>query len=241
MIPDMREPCRPPRPPRGPSRGGGLFFGGLLVLAGTAFLLSQLGLLGGYDVWDFWPLILVLMGIFRLVRARTGAGRVWGLVLLAGGTLAQLHVLDVIALEWRIVWPIMIILVGVLVAVHSLIHRRRRSPEPLSEDQLDIKVMFGGRQERVDSQEFVGGRISCTMGGCELDLRDARMKDDSATLDIRAVMGGVEMYVPRDWNVQVKGAPVMGSFEDKTRPADRDGPTLVIEGDVIMGGVEIRN
>jgi len=211
------------------------------VLAGTAFLLSHLGLLGGYDVWDFWPLILVLMGISRLVRSMRAAGRVFGLLLLAAGTLAQLHILGVIALEWSLVWPLLIILLGVIVAVHSLLHRRRRKPETLSEDQLDIKVMFGGRQERVDSNEFVGGRISCTMGGCELDLREARMKEDSATLDIRAVMGGVELYVPRDWNVQVRGTPVMGSIEDKTRPADREGPTLVIEGDVIMGGVEVRN
>ncbi len=230
---------RPKRP-----RGGGLLFGGLLVLAGTAFLLSHLGYLGGYSVWDFWPLILILVGIGNLFRSRSGAGRVWGVILMGGGTLAQLHVLDVVELEWRLVWPIGLIAVGLLVLVSSLVHRRRRpatASRTLSADDLDIKVMFGGRQERIDSRQFVGGRISCTMGGCELDLRDAQMKESSATLEIRAIMGGVEIYVPRDWNVQVKGSPVMGSFEDKTRPTGRDGPQLIIEGDAIMGGVEIRN
>ena len=78
--------------------GGGLFFGGLLVLAGSALLLSHLDLLGGYSAWDFWPLILVLVGIGNLVRSRSGAGRVWGVLLMGGGTLAQLHVLAVVLL-----------------------------------------------------------------------------------------------------------------------------------------------
>lgn len=230
----MRERDRHPR-------GGGLFFGGLLVLAGTLMLLSYLGLLGGHGVWDFWPLILVLAGLFKIVGSRRGGGRVFGVLLLGGGVLAQLHILDVVQLEWRLVWPVGLILVGLLVLIGSLFRRRRKRPAPLSADMLDIKVVFGGRQERVDSQEFVGGRIQCTMSGCELDLREARMKEDSATLEVRAVMGGVELLVPRDWNVQVKGTPFMGAFEDKTRPTSRDGPLLVIEGDVLMGGVEIRN
>ena len=221
--------------------GGGLFFGALLVLAGAAFLLSHLGYLGGFDVWDFWPLILVLAGVFRLVRAGSWAGRAWGLLLLGCGSLAQLHVLDVVRLEWSVIWPIVIILVGLLVVFSSLFRRRRTPRRALSEDELDIKVMFGGRQERVDSREFVGGRIECTMGGCELDLRDAQMGGDSATLEIKAIMGGVELIVPRDWNVQIKGTPMMGAFEDKTRPLDRDGPVLVLEGDAVMGGVEVRN
>jgi hypothetical protein len=67
------------------------------------------------------------------------------------------------------------------------------------------------------------------------------MRESSATLDIRAIMGGVELHIPREWHVKVKGSPVMGAFEDKTRPTSREGPELVIQGDVIMGGVEIRN
>jgi len=224
----------------GHPRGGGLFLGGILVLAGTAMLLSHLGLLGGYGVWDFWPLILVLAGLFRLFRSRTTTGRLWGVMLLGGGSLAQLHILDVIQLEWKLVWPAGLILLGLLVLVSSLFGKRRKL-EPVSTDMLDIKVMFGGRQERIDSREFVGGEIACTMGGCELDLREAQMKESSATLGIRAVMGGVEIYVPRDWSVSVKGTSFMGAFEDKTRPTKRDGPLLIIEGSTLMGGVEIRN
>ncbi len=214
--------------------------GVVLVLAGTAVLLSHLGLLHGHDAWDFWPVIPALAGVFRLFRSRTWAGRAWGLLLLGGGALAQLHMLGVVRLEWGLVWPIGIIAAGLLILLSSLARRRRTTPA-VSTDQLDIRVVFGGRQERIDSKAFVGGDISCTMGGCELDLREARMKEASATINVRTVMGGVEIYVPRDWSVSMRGTPIMGAFEDKTRPSIGDGPLLVIEGSALMGGVEIRN
>jgi hypothetical protein len=58
-------------------------------------------------------------------------------------------------------------------------------------------------------------------------------------------MGGVDMRIPDDWRVTVRGTPVMGAFENKTRPGKSDDesqkPHLIIEGMVLMGGVEIRN
>lgn len=42
-----------------------LFWGSILVIAGIALLLDNLGLLGGIRVWDLlWPLFLILVGIW---------------------------------------------------------------------------------------------------------------------------------------------------------------------------------
>jgi predicted membrane protein len=83
------------------------------------------------------------------------------------------------------------------------------------------------------------------MGGCELDLREARMKGGEAVLRARAVMGGIEIRVPEDWSVVVKGTPVMGAFEDSTRAGRSIPPEaaqrLIVEGAVFMGGVEIKH
>jgi len=54
-------------------------------------------------------------------------------------------------------------------------------------------------------------------------------------------MGGVEIRVPREWSVVVNGSPVLGGIEDKTIPPMMPGKRLVIDGSVIMGGVEITN
>ena len=41
--------------------------------------------------------------------------------------------------------------------------------------------------------------------------------------------------------VSVNGSPMLGGIEDKTIPPMTPGRRLVIEGSVIMGGVEISN
>lgn len=53
--------------------GSGWFWGGALVLLGLYFLLSNLGLLGWLRGDIAWPVVLILFGIFLIVRR----GRWW--------------------------------------------------------------------------------------------------------------------------------------------------------------------
>jgi hypothetical protein len=73
-----------------------------------------------------------------------------------------------------------------------------------------------------------------------LDLRDAVLAPEGATLRVRAVFGGGQILVPADWHVviRVRG---MGGIGD-TRPAKgykAGAPELVIEGMAIAGGFAV--
>ena len=54
----------------GKSRGGGSFFGLIVIFFGMVFLLNNLGIVP-WSVWDglwkFWPLLLVFIGIRMLI------------------------------------------------------------------------------------------------------------------------------------------------------------------------------
>jgi hypothetical protein len=79
------------------------------------------------------------------------------------------------------------------------------------------------------------------MGGVHLDLRRASLRG-RAVLDTFAMWGGVELVVPEGWAVELQGTPILGGFEDKTRPPlDDNAPRLVVRGVAVMGGVEIKN
>ena len=80
------------------------------------------------------------------------------------------------------------------------------------------------------------------MGGCEVDLRQASIMNGPAVIDAFALWGGVEIKVPKDWSVTVKGIPVIGAYEDSTEPPAVDtGQHLVVKGFAIMGGIEVTN
>jgi hypothetical protein len=80
-------------------------------------------------------------------------------------------------------------------------------------------------------------------GGAEIDLRHARFAEKQSTITAVAIMGGIEITVPDDINVDVTGIGFMGAFmlDDKagTPPAPATAPTVKITGLAFWGGVVV--
>jgi predicted membrane protein len=103
-------------------------------------------------------------------------------------------------------------------------------------------AILSGTELRPVSRPFRGADISAVTAGVKLDLTDARMEGDTATIEVFAFWGGIEIYVPKDWTVTSNVTTFMGGFIDKRRPTTTaPTKTLVITGLVIMSGVEVKN
>ena len=79
------------------------------------------------------------------------------------------------------------------------------------------------------------------MGGVQLDLRDAKMQQEEAVIDVFAAMGGVEIRVPGQWTVINQCTPVLGGYEDKTSVSSESNQRVIIRGNVFLGGLEVKN
>lgn len=78
------------------------------------------------------------------------------------------------------------------------------------------------------------------MGGVELDLTDARFAAPEVTIEVFALMGGVEVTVPPDVTVDVRGFAFMGGFDNSVHAGGPPGsPVVRITGFALMGGVEV--
>lgn len=79
------------------------------------------------------------------------------------------------------------------------------------------------------------------MGGGKLDLTDARFATAHTTIQAIAVMGGIEIIVPEDITVRVRGFGLMGGFDHRgSIEAPPGSPTLTVTGFAFMGGVQVR-
>ena len=231
---------------RGRGRGG-VVTGGILMLIGLVFLLDHLGIISIGNPWRFWPMLLVLTGVMNFMSQR----RAWGALLMFAGVVLQLNQLGITHFGWAALWPMMLIAFGLFVMWGSFqwgskpVASTSAAGDPRT--TLNEAVVFGGLERRMTSQDFQGGDITAIFGGVELDLSEANMQANEATLAITAIFGGVEVRVPPTWQVAFRGAPIFGGVEDKTRTARVDDPanpnlkTLVITGAVIFGGLEIKN
>ena len=79
------------------------------------------------------------------------------------------------------------------------------------------------------------------MGGFDIDLREADIDGNSATITVSALMGGGVIRVPESWAVSMRVTAFMGGHSLKTRETGPIQKTLVVKGFALMGGVEVRN
>lgn len=109
------------------------------------------------------------------------------------------------------------------------------------ENSINEFVLMSGIDTNNQSQEFRGGRATAVMGGIVIDLRNAKLHNNEAIIDANAVMGGIEIYVPENWRVEVSGTPILGGWSNKTRRnTDPNAPVLRIKCFAMFGGIEVK-
>ncbi len=223
-----------------------LVLGLLLIFVGVVLTLDQIGWIeDAGDILSFWPLILVAAGASKLLWPGSTWGRVTGLIMITVGVLLQLEILDKITFSIWDYWPLLLVAIGIRIALRGLSGESRRAACD-SASTVNAVAMLGGMCRSCNSPDFRGGDMFAFMGGCEIDLRQARIASGPAVIDAFAFWGGVVIRVPEDWSVIVNGVPLLGGFEDKTRPRPTGSPDqprqeLVVKGFAIMGGVEVKD
>jgi hypothetical protein len=124
----------------------------------------------------------------------------------------------------------------------SIILNRMGSARKVSKENSDnISAILSGIDHKNNSDDYQGGQATAVLGGVKVDLRKATIKKQ-ATLNVFVFMGGVELWVPEDVIVKAQATCIMGGVENKADAgSSKDAPILYVTGNVVMGGVEIKN
>jgi hypothetical protein len=114
-------------------------------------------------------------------------------------------------------------------------------PATVPERQAVIAVMGGATRSGrwTPPRELT---VIAVMGGADLDFREARLSPGVTSVNIFALMGGVQIVVPPGVQVEMSGIALMGGFEERGRTSSAEAsaaPVLRIGGFVMMGGVEV--
>jgi len=106
--------------------------------------------------------------------------------------------------------------------------------------KFSVAIMSGARRmgRWVVPRNYVGVAV---MGGIELDLREAQFSEPEVTIHAYTLMGGIEITVPEDVDVDVSGFAFMGGFDhNASGPGVPGAPRVRILGFALMGGVDVR-
>jgi hypothetical protein len=237
---------RPPTP--------GVIIAIFIIGIGVLLFLDNFGLFHIYNVWKFWPIVLIAVGVSKIFECRGAGGRVWAGIMIAAGVLLLLDSLSVVHVGWHLIWPLALVGLGLSMLMKSLERRpaagrcvTTSSGDISSADTLREYVVFGGLKRRLDTPNFQGGEMFAVFGGIEMDLRRAGIANTvkEVVIDANATFGGIEVKVPETWRIITRGFGIFGGYEDKTiPPKSQEGitaPTVVITGYAIFGGVAVQN
>jgi predicted membrane protein len=215
-----------------------MFAGGAVILFGVLMLLEQFGYIPSH--WfNFWAVVLCMLGIFQMIQAQRWSSRVWGAFLLVAGFALELNSLGKTNLHLAKTWPIFIIVMGVIILIQAM--EKPGSMAGSLSPHFSLLSCMGGGEFKIRAKNFRGGTATALMGGFDIDLREADMEGDTAAVTLNAFMGGGVLRVPETWAVQLRGSMIMGGNSLKVREAVVPQKTLFVEGMSVLGGFEIRN
>ncbi|MFN2443388.1 MAG: LiaF domain-containing protein [Thermoanaerobaculia bacterium] len=215
------------------------FFFGILVMAGgVVFLLDRLELVDAWEVLYWWPLALILGGVISLLDRKFLTAFFWFALgtafLLPKAGIPFLNIGDVMDL-----FPLTITFAGVALILQAI---RPVPKDVFGEAPAGFRAaaLMAGNTRTIRTPAFLGGDVFAVMGGCDIDLRAAKIQGDEAVIDVLAFWGGIDIKVPREWTVVNRVTALLGGVSNLTEPGREGAPRLVLRGAAIMGGVEVR-
>lgn len=232
------------------------------ILAGGGLFLRQMGFPLPY--WLFtWQMLLIVLGV-GMGFANGFRGPAWAILILVGGFFLLEDLVPRFTYR-QYLWPLGIIAVGFILLIspsrrrnwrweEKWRHRERwrdsfnpaksttQEGESFSEDYFHSHSIFGGTKRVVLSKNFKGGTISCVMGACELDLRQADF-EKQAIIEVSQTFGGCTIIVPPHWQVKVDVNSIFAGVDDERQPplSALSDKLLIIRGTSVFGGLEIKN
>ncbi|MXY14052.1 MAG: hypothetical protein F4Y46_08700 [Chloroflexi bacterium] len=212
-------------------RVDGLAFGAALITLGVVALLE--GSIDGFpDVWEMIPAIAAVYLAVRMVAGSSAGSRPWLLLAIAVLVLLQVAIVADLALDGSLIWPLLIIAIGIAVLVQGLQRRTR--------DSEDALAIFGQVQRRVARQLPDPLHLNATFGSFEFDLRDAELKAKPARIEAAAIFGSIELRVPQNWSLDTSGVTAtFGSVLEKDPPGAPEHQVQVT-GSALFGSIEIK-
>ena len=107
------------------------------------------------------------------------------------------------------------------------------------EDRFYFSTSFSSGVKYIDSDNLEVVILECSFGSMKVYFDNASIPSGNATVELDVSFGGVELYVPRHWNVVNQADTAFGGVDEKNRCTTTGSPVLTLTGDVSFSGVTI--
>ncbi len=219
-----------------------VLWGIVLIFIGVIWGLNRTGVADiniFFDGW--WTLFIIVPSAISFFEK--GNNKVSSLIFLIIGVLLLLAAQGLFEFEilWEILLPAIVVLIGLsLIFGNKVDFNVKEKTKCLdSEDTENIFAAFGEQNVTKSEEKFEKANLNAIFGAVKLDLREAKLEKETV-IGAWAIFGGIEILVPKDCIVKVKGTPIFGGISNERKNNEDAKKTIYIEGYALFGGIEIK-
>ncbi len=211
----------------------------LLILDATGVLAPLFAVVGGVSAWQ----ILAGIALAAFIISRLCKGKI-AILFIPLALLFMVFEKNVAFLLGRsgpnIVsnWILLLSAFLLTVGMSMILPKKRRGFSCFISDEID-KDVGKSRIYYIDCNDFKFKNIENNMGSCSVRFENPSAYEGGGALHVDNNMGSMVIYVPSDWHISENIDNNMGSFEG-SKHGNKNGPTLLIEGDNNMGSLKIK-
>lgn len=228
----------------------GIWFAVLVIVLGAAFLIQRVGNLS-FGIWGIvWPAVMIGLGVSWMVKRFS----VFSLAVAGLGLYFLLFNLGEVTfvLTWSVIWPSLLVLLGLSILYEALVphkhslcglnvHGNREKQNTYSEtnDFIRYELTFGEENRRFAAERLMGGDVDVSFGKSELDLTGIKHVDANAKLNADVSFGTLELIIPRTIRLHIASDKSFGSIQVSGEPNADASETLLLNGDVSFGTMNV--
>lgn len=224
-----------------------VFWGILFVLIGVFLIISKLGYFPNVNVISLLLTAFLVAVIVKSLVRLNFAGVLFPIAFICIIYDKQLGITNIT--PWTVLIAALLGSIGLSLIFHK--HTKCVNFKFDSEDykfekidvedesHVKVKNSFASSIKYINTDNFEQADFNCSFGAMKVYFDKAIMSNDNAIVRINASFSGIELYIPKTWNVEDKTNVVLGSVNEKNRNNQVTTNTLTLVGDIKFSGVEI--
>ena len=224
-----------------------VFWGILLLLAGIFLVISRLGYLPEVNVVSLMLTVALVVVIVKSIIRLNFAGILFPIAFISIIYDKELGITGITPGTVLIAALLGSIGLSMIFHKHVKCVNLKNNSEDYKFEKFDVedeshvnfKNSFGASIKYINTDKFEEADFNCSFGAMKVYFDNAVMKEKSAVVRINASFSGVELYVPKNWDIDDRTNVLLGAVSAKNKNDQVITNTLILVGDINFAGIEI--
>ncbi|WP_439646526.1 LiaF transmembrane domain-containing protein [Paucilactobacillus hokkaidonensis] len=118
-------------------------------------------------------------------------------------------------------------------------HQTTTTTDTDDQSYVDIQVSMSSNIRYLQSSDFKQANIYAYMANAKVYFDNVTIQDAKATINIDGSLSGIELYIPREWNLNIQTGSFLSGTEEKGSTSTKEGPIVELRGQLHLSGLTV--